>query len=197
MVKKVFKANKSLTAQHSIDTHTIARLQAALANKKKKRKREKKLNLLGKEDKGNLKFYSPNKVERAREYNMAKEATKTQKQLNIAKRKATAAANKAKKEEEKVQRATTAQLQQEQADAKKAARAKEIEAKEKARELAKLQKEQNTKTASSRKRSNKASKQPVEPEIVYANTTAVAEVEEVIQINSRGRRVQLPNRYID
>ena len=78
LVKKIFKANKSLATQYFINTHTITRLQAALANEKKKKKRKKKLNFLGKKDKGNSKFYSPNKVKRAREYNMTKKITETQ-----------------------------------------------------------------------------------------------------------------------
>ena len=41
LVKKIFKANKSLAAQHSINTYTITRLQTALANEKKKKKERK------------------------------------------------------------------------------------------------------------------------------------------------------------
>jgi hypothetical protein len=48
----LLKANERLAAEYSIATHVIRGLEQAIKLKKRKRKKEKKLNLLGKEISG-------------------------------------------------------------------------------------------------------------------------------------------------
>jgi hypothetical protein len=52
LLDKIFRANKRLAAQYSIDQHVVRGLTTALQDKKKRRKRGKRLNLLGEEDSG-------------------------------------------------------------------------------------------------------------------------------------------------
>ena len=80
--------SETLASQHSLDTHTIYNLQIALAKEKKRRIRGKRLTLLGEEHSAGTEFWSPNKVQRARDYNDTKEAYKAQKFQDIAERKA-------------------------------------------------------------------------------------------------------------
>ena len=68
--------SETLASQHSLDTQTIINLQIALAKEKQRRKRGKKLDLLGEEHSAGAEFWSPNKVQRARDYNDTKETDK-------------------------------------------------------------------------------------------------------------------------
>jgi hypothetical protein len=58
---RIFRANKRLAAQYSIDQHVVKRLVTALKNEKKRRIRNKRLNLLGEEDSG-PQFFSPARI---------------------------------------------------------------------------------------------------------------------------------------
>jgi hypothetical protein len=78
----------------------IAGLKRVVILEKKKRQRGKHLNLLGEEDSG-LQFFSPGRIQAARERQEAKKAEEAQRQLDIDARKALAAANKQRKEMEK------------------------------------------------------------------------------------------------
>jgi hypothetical protein len=69
----VFKANMALAAQVSINQHIINSLHAALKLERQKRKKGKKLNLVGEDDIG-PQFYSPNRVRRALAFQDEKEA---------------------------------------------------------------------------------------------------------------------------
>ena len=65
LIAKVFRANERLVSQHSIDQHVVKGLITALKDEKKKRRRGKRLNLVGDEDIG-PQFFSPARVEAAR-----------------------------------------------------------------------------------------------------------------------------------
>jgi hypothetical protein len=75
--KMLLKANERLAAEYSIATHVIRGLEQAIKFKKRKRKKEKKLNLLDKEISG-AQFFSPSRVQAARDYQAIKEAEKQQ-----------------------------------------------------------------------------------------------------------------------
>ena len=80
---KIFIANERLAADHSIDQHIIKGLCEALKNKKKRRKRGKRLNLLGEEDNG-PQFFSSARVQAARAWQASKNDEKTRKQEAVA-----------------------------------------------------------------------------------------------------------------
>jgi hypothetical protein len=61
LLAKIFRGNKRLTAQHSIDQHVVKGLVTALKDEKKRRKRSKRLNLLGEEDSG-PQFFNPGRI---------------------------------------------------------------------------------------------------------------------------------------
>jgi hypothetical protein len=69
----VFKANIALATQVSIDQYIINGLYIALKLEHQKRKKGKKLNLVGEDDIG-LQFYSPNRVRCALVFQDKKEA---------------------------------------------------------------------------------------------------------------------------
>ena len=51
-MSKIIRANEKLAALHFIDQHVIGELQMAIQNKKKRRARGKRLNLVGKNGTG-------------------------------------------------------------------------------------------------------------------------------------------------
>ena len=69
----VFKANVALATQVSIDQYIINGLHTALKLERQKRKKGRKLNLVGEDDIG-LQFYSPNRVKCALVFRDEKEA---------------------------------------------------------------------------------------------------------------------------
>jgi hypothetical protein len=185
LIAKVFRANEQLVSQHSIDQHQIRGLINALKIEKKKRKRGKRLNLIGEEDRG-PQFFSPSRVEAARAQQALKDAEEAQKQQSIQARKARAAVNK----QDKIQRqkiATERRLQN--------AANKQVQ-----KALKESLKSTNQKKAAIQKRSQilleapiKRKKQPIKPqEVVVANIE-----EEVVLATSSGRRVQRPRRLAD
>ena len=95
----MFRANERLISQYSINKYRIRGLEKALKIEKKKRKRGKRLNLIGQEE-GGPQFFSPSRVEAARAYQALKDAKEAQKQQRVQDRKAKAATNK----QEKMQR---------------------------------------------------------------------------------------------
>ena len=72
IVRKLFRATEKLTSQHSIDIHTIKGLTQTLKNEKKRRQKGKRLNLLGESDLG-PQFFSPGRIQAAREYQSQKD----------------------------------------------------------------------------------------------------------------------------
>ena len=100
-VKLLFKANKRLATQHTIDQYTKKGLLKALKIEKKKRTRGKRLNLIGKEC-SSLQFFSPTRIQAARAYQQEKEATKLAKKANKYIKKVL---NKERKEKEDITKA--------------------------------------------------------------------------------------------
>ena len=107
LLKKLFRANERLTSQHSVDQHIIKGLTVSLRNEKKKRQRGKRLNLLGEEDSG-PQFFSPQRVQAARQFQATKDTEEVLRQQQILDKKALAATRKAQKEEDKLYRAILA-----------------------------------------------------------------------------------------
>src|SRR4051794_28505847 len=87
----ILRANTRLAAQHSIDVHEKQGLIEALQIEKKKRKRGKRLNLLGEENTG-PQFFSPSRVQQAKVFQAQKEADEQQCKEDIIERKAKALA---------------------------------------------------------------------------------------------------------
>ena len=100
LLSRIFRVNERLAVDRAVSAYVIRRLTEALKNEKKKRRRGKRLTLLGQEDSG-PQFYSPIKVQAAREFQTVKEEAEIVRRQEIEERKAQAAAKKKQKEEEK------------------------------------------------------------------------------------------------
>ena len=96
-----------LASQHKIDHHIKIGLVGALKDKKKRRHRGKRLNLSGEDDSG-PQFFSPGRVQAARDYQDSKEAEEAQRQRDIQDKKVAAANKKVEKDKEKIQKAAAA-----------------------------------------------------------------------------------------
>jgi hypothetical protein len=198
----VFKANVALAAQASIDQHIINGLHAALKLERQKRKKGKKLNLVGEDDIG-PQFYSPDRVRRALVFQGEKEANEQADRDRIASKKAQSATNKVQKEADKATRAlqTAARRQhaQEEKDHKAAERAQkaiERQAKKEAN-LAEVQAKKVAKLAKNAIPKPKAAMQVRKAQNVIANDHAASRGEKVVASRTtRGRAVIMPRRLL-
>lgn len=100
---KILRANERFVVKHFMNQHIIKNFIEAFQNEKKRRQKGKKLNLLSEESSG-PQFFSPNKVQAARDRLKAKETEKTQKQQDLEGKKALAAATKKQKKEDKAEK---------------------------------------------------------------------------------------------
>jgi hypothetical protein len=115
----ILKANIHLAAQQDINNHIINGLRNTIRIEKSKRKRGKRLNLLGEEDSG-PQFFSPARIQAAREFQAQKEATEEENKARIASKKALALVVKEKAEATKKERALQRAIRQETAAVEKA-----------------------------------------------------------------------------
>lgn len=194
ILAKILWANSRLAAQHSIDQHMMNGLIDALKNEKKRRKRGKRLNLLGEEDSG-PQFFSPARVQAARDLQTTKEEQEAQRRQDILDKKAEAATKRQLKEEEKKHRAAVAAAKRELAAEAKAVKTAEKQAQRELKEVVNGHNQgqqrlqgQSTGTSKPQKTQKKQIRAP--------GSTAVAhKAEEVILLTAKGRRVQRPQRF--
>jgi DDE superfamily endonuclease len=182
----IFHANTRLAAQHSIDKHTITGLITSLKHEKTKRRRGKRLNLVGEEDNG-PQFFGPSEVLCAKSYASEKEAQEQAERDRIEANKATAAANKVRKEQEKAERAQRVAERRRLAAEKKIQHAVDVQARKElriaqkaAKDAAKLQRKDRIPPAKITKRVLK----PKEPIVVPQNEVGLSQVKIT---TSRGR----------
>ena len=100
---KIFTVNQRLAVKDSINQHVIRDLLDALKNEKKRRNRDKKLNLLN-EQNSRSQFFSSDRMQTIKIYQAAKDEEKSRKQENIAEKRAQIIANKILKNKEKQKR---------------------------------------------------------------------------------------------
>ena len=108
---------------------------------KQKRKKTKRLNLLGEEDSG-PQLFSPSRVQAAKAFQAQKEAVEEEKKTAVAEKKAQAVANKLQKEKDKQEKALRRAIQRQQTQAVKEQKKAEIQARKATREAAKKLEEQ-------------------------------------------------------
>ncbi|KAI9681739.1 MAG: hypothetical protein M1829_000484 [Trizodia sp. TS-e1964] len=193
-VRILFSANERLAAENSINIHIIKGLTAALQNEKKKRKRGKRLNLVGEEDSG-PQFFSPGRITAARAFQEEKDQIEELRRQGIETRKRKAASKKAEKEKEKLLKAAATMVKQKLAAKAKAAKAAQVEARKEQREKAAMVKKASLRIPRSPIGTPKACKLPKEPNNRLCKAVASREEEVVQMATSRGRAVKLPGRY--
>ena len=103
-IKLLLKANKRLAAEHSISIHVNHGLEQVMKLEKHKRRRGKRLDLVGEEASG-AQFFSPGCVQATWDFQALKEAEKKVKLDEKTDKKAKAAAVKLQKEKDKIERA--------------------------------------------------------------------------------------------
>ena len=100
---KLFKANLYLSAQHAIDRHIEQGLLESIKDEKKRRRRGKRLNLVGEEN-SEPQFFSPARVQAAREFQESKEIEEALRQQGINDRKTNAQIKKLEKKQATIKR---------------------------------------------------------------------------------------------
>lgn len=85
-LKKILNVNKRLTAKHSINQHIIRGLIEALKMKKKRRKRDVRLNLMKK--KKESQFFNLNKMQAVKDFQASKKEEKFKRQKSITEKRA-------------------------------------------------------------------------------------------------------------
>jgi hypothetical protein len=189
----IFHANVRLAAQHSVDSHVIQGLFQALQLEKKKRQRGKRLNLVGEEDNG-PQFYSPARIQAARAFQAAKQATEEQQKLENKAKKAQATAVREQKQLEKEQRAVARQLAKEEKVAKAAENKLQKELQKQAKMTVATVKKPRVVVPKAKKPVTKSTGVPVAVAVVEA-PGEWEDVEEAKLTSSRGRTLKLPVRY--
>jgi DDE superfamily endonuclease len=195
LLSKIFRAHERLAAHHDIDQHVVKGLCKALKDEKKRRKRGKRLNILGKEDSG-PQFFSPAQVQAGRDWQAQKEEEEAQKQRHLKGKRAAIATQKLQKEEARLQRATQATERRLLAEEMKAAKKVERQAQKELKEAAKGHKkrqlelqEDSTETSKRSKTTKKAKGK--------GNTIVIAQKAEVVNITtSKGRQIKTPQRFV-
>jgi hypothetical protein len=195
LLSKIFRANEQLAAHHEIDQFMVKGLCNALKDEKKRRKRGKRLNILGKEDPG-AQFFSPGQVQAGRDWQAQKEEEEAQKQRDLKGKRAAIAAQKLQKEEEKLQRATKATEKRLLAAELKAAKVVERQAQRELKEAAKGQKKRQLDLQTAEMTPSKPSKLIKKAKQKDNNTVIVKEVEVVKKTTLKGRRVKIPQRFV-
>jgi multidrug efflux pump subunit AcrA (membrane-fusion protein) len=195
LLDKIFRANERLAAQHSIDQHVVRGLTTALQDEKKRRKRGKRLNLLEEEDSG-PQLFSPARIQTAREHQAIKEQAEQQRQQDIIDRKALAATRRQQKEDKKAQRAIIMAQKRQLAAELRAQKAAEKQAQKELKEATIQQHMENPGPKQQSTMPTKAQKTHKKQIKSSGCTTMVSQSEETILATSRGRRVQLPQRFI-
>ncbi|SLM35930.1 hypothetical protein LPUS_05337 [Lasallia pustulata] len=172
----------------------ILGLTAALREEKRRRKRGKRLNLLGEEESG-LQCFSPGRVTAARTWQVEKEEEEQQHRQDIKSRKALVAFKKLQKEEEKLQKAAVAVERQRLAVEAKTAKAALSQAQKELQEEAKRHKRPDLKLQKRSTGSYKILKTLIKQARQPRSPVTAQEEEVALLATSKGRRVQLPRQF--
>ena len=194
ILQKILRANKRLAAANSIEQHLNKALQDAIKNERKRRKRGKRLNLLGEEASG-AQFFSPAQVQRARAWQVAKDNEEAQRQQGIIDRKALTAAKKQQREKEKAERAAAATEKRRVAAETKAAKQAEKQAQKEMKEAASRQIDRQS-GPRGKSKGSKGVQKTLKKQAKQPRSGVIArKKEEGVMAASRGRRVQKPQRF--
>ena len=172
----------------------IVGLTNSLKNEKKKRRRGKRLNLLGQEESG-AQLFSPERVQAARDYQATKEEVELQRQQDIADKKAQAALKKLEREADKKARQEETAKRRQMVAARKIQEAAEKQARKELKEKAKLDSTEQSRVqraSTGPQRVQKLRKKQVNRVV---HTRMVVEARGVVATTSRGRAIQRPQRF--
>ena len=132
----LFRSIERLATQYEIDTHISQGLRKALVYEKQKRRKGKRLNLLGEESSG-PQLFSPSRVLAAKAYQAQKEAAEEQKRLEAAEKRAQGAEKRLQKEKEREEKALQRATRKQEALVAKEEKRAGIQARKEAQKAAK------------------------------------------------------------
>lgn len=191
---KIMKANERMAAELSIKQHIIQGLSGALINEKRRRNRGIRLNISG-EREGGPQFFSPNKVQAARDILASKEDEKMKKKEDLAVKRAQTALNKSLIEKAKQERSLAAAEKRRMREEAEQARAAEKQAQNELNSIIIVPQQPiigpHLPSTSTKQAMNKGRHAPEGDEEVWVDE----EVEEVIPVTSRGRPVRMPKKF--
>ena len=194
LLAKLFKANLHLASQNSIDQHISQGLVESLWDEKKRRKRGKHLNLVSKGE-NNTQFFSPSRIQEARDYQESKQAEEALRQQKIADKKVAAAEKRLQREKDKEERAQSAAVRRQlQAEAKAQKAAEKLVLQEAKKAAAELKKQQLASEKVLKTPKKALTLRKTQGQIVSGHTAALKD-EIVITGVSRIRTSIRPKRY--
>ena len=179
------RANERLAAQHSIDEHINKGLSQALRDKKNRRTKGKRLNLLGEED-AEPQLFSPSRIQAAKERQQVQKELVEQERLDKAQQKMDAQVAREQRDLEKKERQLQRQVNKQFSDERKKIQHLEKEAKRQAKENVIVDRKGQSNTSTTTK-------------LVASNSAPMhGGVEgEVVKVTSRGRAIISPQRFIE
>lgn len=187
-VELIMKASEKLAVKNEILEHQNKSLHQALIGEKKRRTRSKPMGLVDKDNPGRAQFFSPSKVEAARQRAQEVEAEKEQE-------KAEAAERRRRKELEREEKAREVQERRETRIREREEKRLEKEREKEERQAAKLAKQQLKKDQEEQKKRDKAQKAKSKHSVQHRDVVSPEEQE---TRNSRsGRAINLPVRFRD
>ena len=187
----ILRSQERLAAQHEIDKHITQGLLETLKEEKKRRKRGKRLNLVGEEDSGAQLFHS-SKVQAALAYKAEKEAKLAVEKAKKASKKAKGVENRQRKEEQAKERALQRQVA---AEAKAKAKAEKLAAKEARKKALQAKKDSQKKSLIVVLQLKKPSKELIKVVRFEEEVEVVREVGGSHVQGTRTRAISLPQRY--
>ena len=194
LLSKIFTANERLAATHSIDQHIIRGLCEALKFEKKRRKRGKRLNLLGEEDSG-PQFFSPGRVQAARAWQASKDDEQTQRQADIAEKRAQSVVNRSMKEKARQERALAAAEKRELREEVKQFKAVEKQAQQELKIAANMPKQLVVRLKIPSIRPKEVDKSKKVPQEASDQEVIAGGGEDAVSTTSRGRLVRRPKQF--
>ena len=187
----ILRSQERLATQHEIDQHIQSGLLKTLANEKKRRKRHKKLGLVGDGDTGAQLFHS-SKVQAAKAFAAEKEAKEQAEKAEKEAKKAQVTENKLQKDVKAQEKAVQRQLDKESRAQEKA---EKLATKEATKEQAKLQKK-------NKKQSELVVLPPEKTPACSTKAVSFAKHVEVVEqeegpkmVVTRSRHIRLPLRF--
>jgi hypothetical protein len=192
-VETLFRAAERLATQHEIDTHVNKGLRKALVFEKKKRRKGRKLNLLG-EDNSAPQLFSPGRVQAAKAFQAQKEAIEVERKAAVAQKKAQGLENRLQKEKEKQERALQRAIRKEEVQEAKAQKQAEVQARKEAQKAAKEVQEQTKLESIRAKELKKASPTQTKQESASEQTNAPEGDKEVEKVTRKGRVIKPPRK---
>jgi len=184
----MIKAAQKLVIRNEILEHQYKGLLTALVNEKKRQKRGKPLGLIDKDNLGKAQFFSPSKVEAARQRIQDIESQKEQEKIEAANRRTQKAIEREQRDREAQERRETRLREQEERRCQKELEKEQRRMEREAKKQAKYDQERQEKQVKLKRRRSK--------HVIESNEEASSKKQKT-GITRLGREINLPVRFRD